>query len=584
MRKTKIVCTLGPATDNEDILKSLILSGMNVARINMSHPTEELRKIRVNNLKRLRQELNLPVALLLDTKGPEIRIGEFSTPKIYLKNKQKFTLYTNNVIGDETGVSVSYKNLAKEIYPGTKVLVDDGLIELKVIDCCDNAIVCKVINGGSLSANKGINIPDIKLSLPFISKTDKKGIKFAVDEEFDFIAASFSRSYEDIKLLKEELEKFNGSHIKIIAKVENSEGVKNIDEILRISDGIMVARGDLGVEIPMEEIPIIQKKLIAKASESGKHVIIATQMLDSMIKQPRPTRAEATDVANAIYDGASAIMLSAETAAGKYPVLSLKTMDKIAKRTEQDIDYKKRFIKRDTVTESNVTAAISHATCSTAHDLGASYIITVTKSGRTAEVISKYKPNCPIIAGTTSKTVMRQMNLLWGVIPILMKEKKNTDELFEHIVNSAQNKGFVSNGDLVVLTAGVPFGVSGTTNLLKVHLVGNILVSGVGVTKSSICTNLCVCANEKEAKKNFKSGDILVIPEATNKIIGILKEAGGIITELDGKNSLAASVGLTLNKPVIIGAKNATKILRSGTTVTLNAGKGIVLSDTSCFC
>ena len=584
MRKTKIVCTLGPATDNEDILKGLLLSGMNVARINMSHQNEESRKTRINNLKKLRKELNLPIALLLDTKGPEIRIGTFSTPKVHLKNKQKFKLYTDDIVGDETGVSITYKNLFKQIYPGVKVLIDDGLIELKVTDCRDNAITCTVVNGGTLSAHKGINIPEIKLPLPFISKRDKKDIKFAVDEEFDFIAASFTRSYDDIKLLKEELSKLNGNHIKIIAKIENSEGVKNIDEIIRISDGIMVARGDLGVEIPMEEIPIIQKKLITKACDAGKHVIIATQMLDSMIKQPRPTRAETTDVANAIYDGASAIMLSAETAAGKYPVLALKTMDKIAARTEQDIDYKKRFIKRDIATEPTVTAAISHATCSTAHDLGAASIITVTKSGRTAEVISKYKPSCPIIAGTTSETVLRQMNLLWGVIPILMKEKKNTDELFEHIVDAVQSQGFVSNGDLVVLTGGIPFGISGTTNLLKVHLVGNILVSGIGITKSSICANLCVCTSEKDARKNFISGDILVIPEATNKILGLLKQASGIITELDGKNSLAANIGLTLNKPVIIGAKNATKILRSGTAVTLNAEKGIVFSDTSCFC
>lgn len=583
MRKTKIVCTLGPATDNEDILKQLILNGMNVARLNMSHQTDELKKARVSNLKRLRQELNLPVALLLDTKGPEIRIGTFSTPKVYLKNKQKFTLYTDDIIGDETGVSITYKNLAKEIYPGIRILIDDGLIELKVTDCCDNNITCTVINGGPLSAHKGINIPEIKLSLPFISNRDKKDIKFAVDEEFDFIAASFTRSYDDIKLLKEELAKLNGDYIKIIAKIENSEGVNNIDEIIRISDGIMVARGDLGVEIPMEEIPIIQKKFITKACEVGKDVIIATQMLDSMVKQPRPTRAETTDVANAIYDGTSAIMLSAETAAGKYPVLVLKTMDKIARRTEQDIDYKKKFAKRDTITETTVTEAISHATCSTAHGLGATAIITATKSGRTAEVISKYKPICPIIAGTTSKTVLRQMNLLWGVIPILMKEKKNTDELFEHIVTAAQSENLVSQGDLVVLATGVPFGISGTTNLLKVHLVGNILVSGVGITKSSICANLCVCANEKEARKNFKSGDILVIHEASKKILGLIKEASGIITELNGKDSLAASIGRSLNKPVIVGAKNATKILHSGTTVTLNAEKGIVFSDTSCF-
>ncbi|MDQ5983546.1 MAG: Pyruvate kinase [Eubacteriales bacterium SKADARSKE-1] len=583
MRKTKIVCTLGPATDNEDTLRNLILNGMNVARLNMSHQTEILRKNRINSLKKLRKELHIPVALLLDTKGPEIRIGTFSTPKIHLKNKKKFTLYTEDIIGDENGVSISYKKLTKDIYPGIKILIDDGLIELKVVECDDNTITCVVVNGGILSANKGINIPEINLPLPFINKKDKEDIKFAVDEGFDFIAASFTRSYEDIKLLKEELSKYNGNHIKIISKIENSEGLNNIDEILRNSDGIMVARGDLGVEIPMEEIPIIQKKLISKAYDVGKHVIIATQMLDSMVKQPRPTRAETTDVANAIYDGASAIMLSAETAAGKYPVLALKTMSKIAERTERDIDYKKRFTKKDAIPITTVTAAISHATCSTAHDLGATSILTVTKTGATAEAISKYKPSCPIIAGTTSKTVMRQMNLLWGVTPILMKEKNNTDELIENIVNSAQSEGLISHGDLVVLTAGVPFGNSGTTNLLKVHLVGNILVSGLGITKSSICANLCVCADEKEARKNLKTGDILVIPAVSKKSLGLIKEASGIITEIDGRDSYAASVGLALNKPVIVGAKNATKFLHSGTTVTLNAEKGIVFSDTSCF-
>ena len=373
-----------------------------------------------------------------------------------------------------------------------------------------------------------------------------------------------------------ELEKHNCHKIRIIAKIENSGGVANIDEIIRVSDGIMVARGDLGVEIPLEEIPIIQKKLIKKASSAGLQVITATQMLDSMIKNPRPTRAETTDVANAIYDGTSAIMLSGETAAGLYPIQAVKTMAKIAERTERDINYIEQFRTRNIHERPNVTAAISHATCTTAHDLGAVAIITVTQSGRTARMISRYRPNCPIISGTTDSTVLRQMNLSWGVIPILIEEKHSTDDLFEHVVDVARKNNLVKDGDLVVITTGVPLGVSGTTNLLKVQLVGDILVSGLGVTKGSVCGNLCVCQNEVEALRNYKEGDILVIPETSNELLPLMKSASAIITERDGKNSHAAVVGLALDKPVIIAAQNATKLLKSGTAVTVDASRGIV--------
>lgn len=578
MRKTKIICTLGPATDDTEVLKQLMLAGMDVARLNFSHSTSAEQKVRSDAVKKLREELDLPVALLLDTKGPEIRVRDFKQPKIELKAGSKFMLTTRDVVGDETTASITFQNLPREVSTGAKILIDDGLIELKVDFCTDTDIHCTVVNGGVISAHKGINVPGIKLSLPFISEKDKQDIAFAVEEDFDFIAASFTRCAQDIIDLRTELERLNCHKIRIIAKIENSDGVENIDEIIRVSDGIMVARGDLGVEIPMEEIPVIQKQLIKKAYNAGKQVITATQMLDSMIKNPRPTRAEATDVANAIYDGTSAIMLSGETAAGLYPVLVLKTMSRIAERTEQDIDYKARFAKRDVQDQPNVTSAISHATCTTAHDLGAVAIITVSKSGRTARMISKYRPECPIISGTTDPTVRRQMNLSWGVIPIMVDEKNNTDELFDHIVNVARSHNLVQNGDLVVITAGVPLGVSGTTNLLKVQLVGDVLVSGMGVTKGSVCANLCVCSSEEEALKKFKNGDILVIPQTSNKILNLLKNSSGIIAEAEGMNSHAAIVGLALDKPVIVNAESATKILKSGTTVTLDAARGIVFS------
>ncbi len=581
MRRTKIICTLGPSTDDENILKELILNGMDVARLNMSHQDQKCQKKRADSVKKLREELGLPIALLLDTKGPEIRTGKIKSDSVKLKKNQEFTLTSKDILGDETKVSISFKGLIKDISPGIKILLDDGLIELLAIQCTKDSIICKVLNSGILSSNKSVNVPGIKLSLPFISEKDFDDLKFAVKENFDFIAASFTRSAEDIILLRKKLNDIGGSYIKIIAKIENCDGIKNIDEIIRVSDGIMVARGDLGVEVPLEEIPVIQKKLIRKACDAGKHVITATQMLDSMIKNPRPTRAESTDVANAIYDGTSAIMLSGETAAGMYPVNALKIMSIIASRAESDIDYKKRFFKISP-NKPTITSAISHATCTTALDLGAVAILTVTKSGRTAGIVSKYRPICPIIAGTSDKTVMRQMNLLWGVIPLFMEEEvSSTNELFNHIVNVTYKNNYIKDGDLVVITAGVPLGETGSTNLLKVHLVGNILVSGCGITNLSVKGNLCVCQNEKEAFKKFKPGDILVVPETSNNILDIIKEASAIITESPGETSHAAMFGLAFDKPVITGAKEATKLLKDNQSVTVDAKRGIVFNTTS---
>lgn len=578
MRKTKIVCTLGPATDDENVVREMMLSGMNIARFNFSHQTYAEHKMRADMLKKLRKELDLPIAFLLDTKGPEIRLGTFQNKSVVLKEGQTFTLTTKEIEGTDSIVSVSFKGLPGDVRPGNHILIDDGLIDMVVENVKNTDIICKVLNGGKISNNKGVNIPGAHLSLPFLSEKDKKDLLFGIENGFDFVAASFTRTASDIIEIRKILEDNGGSSIRIIAKIENSEGVDNIDSILRVADGIMVARGDMGVEIPFEEIPRLQKMLIKKAYNAGKLVITATQMLDSMTVNPRPTRAEVTDVANAIYDGTSAIMLSGETAAGKHPIEAVKTMSRIAERTEANIDYVKRLAQRQPEANPSVTNAISHATCTTAHDLGAAAILTVTKSGQTARFISKFRPSCPIIGCTPDEQVYRQLNMSWGVVPVMTKEMQNTDALFEHAVNSAVAKGLLHDGDLVVITAGIPLGVSGTTNLLKVQIVGDALVSGHGVVHSSVCGNLCVCKTEEEALNNFNDGDILVIPQTSNNIMPIIKKCSGIIAEADGAASHAAVVGLTLDLPVIVGAKNATKILKSGTTVILDGTRGIVFN------
>ena len=472
IRKTKIICTLGPATDDPQVLRQLMINGMDVARVNFSHQThpEHLERIRV--LKEMRDELHIPVALLADTKGPDIRLGKLEPNKIILNEGQTFTLTTVEMVGNEQRASISFEGLPHDVSRGSTILIDDGLIELVVEAVSDTDITCRVVNGGEISSNKGVNVPGVELSMPFVSGRDRADIRFAVENDFDFIAASFTRTAQDIMLIREELDRLGCKNMRIIAKIENMQGVANIDDILTVVDGIMVARGDLGVEIPLEEVPVIQKELIKKAYNEGKQVITATQMLDSMMHNPRPTRAEATDVANAIYDGTSAIMLSGETAAGQYPVEAVKTMARIACRTERDIDYKKRFRMRMEIDLCSVTNAISHATCAAAHDLSAAAIITVTKSGVTARMISKFRPACPIIGCSTSDKVVRQMNLSWGVSPLLMEEKDNTDDLFAHAVDVAQAAGYIQDGDLAVITAGVPLGVSGTTNMIKVHVVG----------------------------------------------------------------------------------------------------------------
>ena len=585
-RKTKIICTLGPAVDNEDVMRALIQEGMNVARFNFSHGPHDEQMGRLKMLRKLRTELGKPVAALLDTKGPEIRLGQFEKGKTELKTGRGFTLTTDDISGTDDRVSITYKNLWNDVKPGDHILIDDGLVGLEVVEIRPVAnpvnkeinpmdIVCRVLNDGVISDKKGVNVPNVDLTMPFISEKDYGDICFAVDNDYDFIAASFVRTAEDVMEIRKILAEKGGEDIKIISKIENMQGVRNIDEIIRVSDGIMVARGDMGVEIPLEDVPVMQKMIIKKVCDAGKIVITATQMLDSMMKHPRPTRAEATDVANAIYDGTSAIMLSGETAAGMYPIEAVKTMVRIATRTEQDINYLQRFRQRRTMCNPDVTSAISHATCTMAGDLSAAAIVTVTKSGRTAKMISKYRPNCTIVGECLNEKVCRQLNLEWGVEPVLIAEEKNADLLFEKAVDVAEATGFVSKGDIVVLTGGVPLGVSGTTNLIKVQVAGHILLNGKGANGKKISGNLCVC-HEAADIENFKDGDIIVAADTTNEMMGQMRRASGLIVENEDTNSHAVIAGLSLDIPVLIAAKDAVQVLKSGAYVELDCENGIV--------
>ena len=576
IRKTKIVCTLGPSTDKGDVLRQLMQEGMNVARFNFSHGSHEEQKARLDKLVALREELDLPVAALLDTKGPEIRLKELKGGKAELKEGQLFTLALGDFVGDASRVAITYEDLHNDVKAGDRILIDDGLIEMKVVRLDGTDIVCEVINGGMISNKKGVNVPNVELSMPFISETDYSDIVFGIENGFDFIAASFTRTADDILQIRKILEEHDCKSVNIIAKIENKQGVDNIDDIIRVSDGIMVARGDMGVEIPMEDVPVIQKILIEKVYKAGKQVITATQMLDSMMKHPRPTRAEATDVANAVYDGTSAIMLSGETAAGDYPVEALQTMVKIASRTEQDINYMSRLKKRSILTNPDITNAIAHATCTTAMDLNASAIITVSNSGRTARMVSKYRPACPIIGCSVNKDVCRKMSLSWGVTPLLVELKHNSDELFDHAVDKAEEMGLIKQGEIVVLTAGVPLGISGTTNMIKVHVAGHILMRGKGLNDKVDSGNMCVVNSAEELKEKFKVGDIIVAKDTCNEMMEQIRLSSGLILEKNSINCHGAIAGLSLDIPVLIGAEKATQILKSGAFVTLDGKKGIV--------
>ena len=575
MRKTKIVCTLGPATDREGVMRQMLEAGMNVARFNFSHGSHEEHKKRLDQLKALRKELGLPVAAMLDTKGPEIRLKSFAGGSVELRAGTEFTLTTEPVEGDEHRCSVTYAELPQDVKVGNTILLDDGLVRMTVLETTPTSVRCRVENDGTMKNNKGVNIPGVRLSMPYMSQRDREDILFGVEQGFDFIAASFVRTAADVREIRRLLDEA-GSSIRIIAKIENREGVNNLSEILSVADGIMVARGDMGVEIDFTEIPVIQKDMIAQCVAVGKPVITATQMLDSMMENPRPTRAEITDVANAIYDGTSAIMLSGETAAGKYPVEAVRTMDAIALRTESDINYAKRMQAAAGGSRLSIAAATAHAACTTAADIGADAILTVSQSGTTARLVSRFRPGTTVVACLLTEDVQRQMALYWGVTPLLMPYASNTDELIEFAVEASEKQGLVKKGDLVVVTAGVPVGVPGTTNMIKVHLVGGALLNALGIGESNASGPLCVCRSLEEVQTKFHPGDVLVVPYTTNELLPQIRQAAALISEETGVNSHAATVGLTLNKAVIVGAAGATSNLRDGMMVSVDCARGVV--------
>jgi len=576
MRKTKIVCTIGPASESLEMMKKLIEAGMNVARLNFSHGDFEEHGNRIRNIRQASKELGKTVAILLDTKGPEIRIGKLKEEPIELVENEYLTLTTEEILGDKDRIHVTYKNLPNDVKVGSTILIDDGLIGLTVVDIQGTEIKCRIVNGGQIKGRKGVNVPGVKISLPGITDKDAADIVFGIEQGIDFIAASFVRKASDVLEIRELLEKHNASHIQIISKIENQEGVDNLDEILEVSDGLMVARGDLGVEIPAEEVPLVQKRMIEKCNLVGKPVITATQMLDSMQRNPRPTRAEASDVANAIFDGTDAIMLSGETAAGKYPVESVRTMARIAERTEAALNYREIFHRLSNAQEISVTEAISQAVAKSALDLNANAIITATESGYTARMVSKYRPKAPIIAVTPNEDVMRRMALNWGVLPVKGEHVPSTDIMFEMAVDSALKTKVVQPGDLVVITAGVPVGRSGTTNLIKIHHIGEIVAKGQGIGNKIATGKVVLAHSPEEAVEKTQPGTVLVCPGTDKDYMPAFEKAAAVITETGGITSHAAIVGLSLGKPVIVGVDQALNLLQEGSEVTVYAELGII--------
>ena len=577
MRKTKIICTLGPSTDKGDVLRDLIANGMNVARFNFSHGSYEEHGGRLAKLKALREELGKPVAALLDTKGPEIRLKEFKNGVEMLEAGQTFTLTTREVEGTKEICSITYKDLPQDVHEGGTIMLDDGLIKLAIKSVTDTDIVCEVLNSGKIKTKKGVNVPGVHLSMPYLSQRDRDDIIFGVQQGFDFIAASFVRTAQDVYDIRNLLNEYD-SNIRIIAKIENREGVNNIDSILSAADAVMVARGDLGVEIDFTELPGIQKDIIDRSFSFGKPIVTATQMLDSMMVNPRPTRAEISDVANAIYDGTSAIMLSGETAAGDYPVEALKTMSAIAERTENEEHYRAQ---RHAEIQISVSDATAHAACLTAKDVNAAAIVTVSESGNTARLLSKYRPKQPIIACVMDEQVQRQLSLSWGITSLLMGPAHSTDELIEMSTALAQKNGYLHNGELAVVTAGVPVGVSGTTNMIKIHMVGNCLATGVGVGRGktdlvSASGKACVCRTLEEVKAKFRPGMVLVVPSTTNEMLGYVRDAAALVVEEPGLNSHAAIVGNSLLKPTIVGAAGACSHIRDGLDIAVDCAHGSV--------
>ncbi len=585
MKRTKIVCTLGPACDDRSVFENMVKNGLNVARLNFSHGSHEEHLKRIEMIKSVREDLDIPVAILLDTKGPEIRTGNFAMPEVHLKEGQEFTLLCDNsckeCLGDETKSYVSYEGLYNDVKPQDRILIDDGLVELEVLSIEGKDILTRVKNGGVIKNHKGVNVPNVGIRLPAMTPKDEADIVFGIENGIDFIAASFIRKADDVKEIRKILEENNAEDIHIISKIENQEGLDNLEEILEVTDGLMVARGDLGVEIPTERVPLAQKHMIQRCNELGKPVITATQMLDSMMRNPRPTRAETTDVANAILDGTDAVMLSGETAAGKYPVEAVKTMALIAQTAEEMIDPE-RIMKnlKKIKSDDSVTYAVSHATVNTSVDLDASAILVATSSGFTARKISRFRPKAPIIAAVSSDKVMRKLNLIWGVSAIKIGNLQSTDEIFEKSITAAKKDNLLKNGDLVVMSAGVPVGVSGATNLMKVHLVGEILIKGTGIGKSVYSGKVkIVDVNSTDADIN--EGEILVTHATDKDMMHLVEKASALVVEESGYTSHAAIVALSMGIPAVVGAKNVTSKLEDGMELTVDSEKGIVYAGMS---
>lgn len=572
MRKTKIICTIGPASENHECLEQMIKNGMNVARLNFSHGSHAEHKRRIDLLRKVADDFGQPIAIMLDTKGPEIRTGKLKNGKINLMAGQRFTLTTREVAGDENEVQVSYAQLAQEVQKGSTILLADGLLNLYVADATDTDIICTVVNGGELGEKKGVNVPGVRINMPFLSPKDIEDINFGIDQEVDFIAASFVRSAEDVLEIRRILES-READIDIIAKIESQGGVDNLEDIIKVTDGVMVARGDLGVEIPAEEVPLVQKTVVEKCNYAGKVVIIATQMLDSMINNPRPTRAEVSDVANAIFDGADAIMLSGETAAGKYPVEAVETMARIAKRAEEVLPYQEMLQKKSLQGTQSVTDAISYATCTTASNLSISSIITATRIGLTARMVAKYRPQADILAVTPDMRILKKLALVWGVYPVLTKETHGTDELLDEALAACLEKKYIKCGDMVVLTGGSPSGFSGGTNLLKVHVVGEVLLQGMGIGSKPVSGLVRVVLRDEDLEK-IKPGDIVVTNAANASFAPYLKQVKALVAEAGGLTSDAAIMGLTLGIPVVVGSKDATVVLRDDMLVTVDTQHG----------
>ncbi|MCD2137139.1 pyruvate kinase [Salinicoccus halitifaciens] len=580
MRNTKIVCTIGPASESPEMLEKLMNEGMNVARLNFSHGDHEEHAARIKNIREVAEKLDKTIGILLDTKGPEMRTHSMEKGAVELKRGQDIIVSMDEVTGTSEKFSISYSGLIDDVDSDSRILLDDGLIELKIknIDKSSNEILCEVLNGGILKNKKGVNVPGVSVNLPGITEKDEGDIIFGIEQEVDFIAASFIRRNKDVLEIRELLEKHDATHINIIPKIENQEGIDNIDSILEISDGLMVARGDLGVEIPPETVPMVQKDLIKKCNIIGKPVITATQMLDSMQVNPRCTRAEASDVANAIYDGTDAVMLSGETAAGDYPVEAVRTMASIAVSAEAAQDYKKLLSERTKVQQTNLVTAIGVSVAHTALNLNSKAIVAATESGHTARMISKYRPHSDIIAVTPYGYVARQLELVWGVHPIVEDATKDTDTLLNTSVAVTLEKGYANNGDLLIITAGVPTGHAGTTNLMKLHVVGDVILKAQGIGRRSAVGEVVTAHDLEELKSKDLKDKIVVLQSVEPEMTTLLEEAAGLVTVEGGLTSHGAIIGLNLGLPTIVGAVKAFDVLEDDKLVTIDAEQHSIYS------